>query len=113
MLTQVELLTSSHLKKFNIQYTGGLQSPVFNNVSWGVGVAPVHYDEDDTYDNFYSQREEEYRQEYGDDFEDAIDDALEEHQSNRKNKRRQLKNIARGGKVLTIKWLNLQSTKPT
>lgn len=47
---------------------------------------PVTYDEDDTYDNFYMQREDEYRQEYGDDYEDAIEDAWGEHQRNKKKR---------------------------
>lgn len=55
-----------------------------SDISWGSGSRPVHYDEDDTYDNFYMQREDEYRQEYGDDYEDAIDDDWDEHQRNRR-----------------------------
>lgn len=42
------------------------------------GQKPIEYDADDTYDNFYMQREEEYSQEYGADFEDAIDDERQE-----------------------------------
>lgn len=45
---------------------------------------PIKYDEDNTYDSFYMEREEEYRQEYGDDFEDAIDDSREAQRKNRR-----------------------------
>lgn len=48
------------------------------NADWDNDYKTVKYDEDETYDNFYMQREDEYREEYGDDFEDAIDDGWEE-----------------------------------
>lgn len=43
----------------------------------------IKYDEDNTCDNFYMQREDEYREEYGDDFEDAIQDGWEERHRER------------------------------
>lgn len=52
-------------------------------ISWS-RQKPIAYDDDDTYDNFYMQREDEYREEYGDDYEDAIDDAWEDHQRNKR-----------------------------
>lgn len=64
--------------RYNSSYAGN-----GTGSSWS-SQSTIRYDDDDTYDNFYMQREDEYRQEYGDDFEDAIDDAWDEHKRNKR-----------------------------
>lgn len=55
------------------------QNKLFSETTEGDNIKS-YYNDDDTYDNFYMQREDEYHEEYRDDYEDAIQDEWKEHQ---------------------------------